>query len=74
MSEKRPGPAQEAGAATLNYGLFINALINFLIVAFVIFLVVRAYNQATAEEEARQAEEAARLAEEEALQAEAEAN
>ncbi len=29
--------AQEAGAATLNYGVFINAVINFLIVAFVIF-------------------------------------
>jgi large conductance mechanosensitive channel len=34
--------AQEAGAATLNYGLFLNTIINFLIVAFAIFLVVRA--------------------------------
>ena len=33
--------AQEAGAATLNYGLFINALVNFLIIAFVIFMLVR---------------------------------
>ena len=30
--------AQAAGAVTLNYGLFINAVISFLIVAFVIFL------------------------------------
>jgi large conductance mechanosensitive channel len=36
--------AQDAGAATINYGQFINTLINFLIVAFVIFLVVRAAN------------------------------
>jgi large conductance mechanosensitive channel len=37
--------AQEAGAATINYGLFINAVINFVIVAFVIFLVVRYTNK-----------------------------
>lgn len=37
--------AQEAGAATLNYGLFINNVINFLIIAFVIFLVVRQINR-----------------------------
>jgi large conductance mechanosensitive channel len=37
--------AQEAGAPTINYGLFINALITFLIVAFVLFLIVRAYNR-----------------------------
>lgn len=37
--------AQEAGAATINYGLFINAVINFLIVALVIFLVVRQLNK-----------------------------
>jgi large conductance mechanosensitive channel len=33
--------AKKAGAATINYGLFLNAVIDFLIVAFVIFLVVR---------------------------------
>jgi large conductance mechanosensitive channel len=33
--------AQEAGAATLNYGLFLNHIINFLIVAFAIFMVLR---------------------------------
>jgi len=37
--------AQKAGAATLNYGLFINAIVNFLIIALVIFLVVRAANR-----------------------------
>jgi large conductance mechanosensitive channel len=37
--------AQEAGAATLNYGLFINNVINFLIVAFVVFLIVRQVNK-----------------------------
>ena len=30
---------------TLNYGLFINAILNFLIVAFVLFLVVRQINR-----------------------------
>jgi large conductance mechanosensitive channel len=37
--------AQDAGAATLNYGLFITSLINFLIVAFVVFLIIRAFNR-----------------------------
>ncbi len=36
--------AQDAGAATINYGLFINALITFLITAFIVFLVVRQVN------------------------------
>jgi len=37
--------AQAAGAPTLNYGLFINTIINFLIVAFAIFMVVRVANR-----------------------------
>ena len=37
--------AQEAGAATINYGLFINAILDFLIVAFAIFMVIRAMNK-----------------------------
>ncbi len=37
--------AQNAGAPTLNYGLFLNTVIDFLIVAFVIFLVVRTANR-----------------------------
>jgi large conductance mechanosensitive channel len=40
--------AKAAGAPTLNYGLFLNALINFLIVAFAIFLLVRQVNRWTA--------------------------
>jgi large conductance mechanosensitive channel len=37
--------AKDAGAPTLNYGLFISNIIDFVIVAFVIFLVVRAINK-----------------------------
>ncbi len=37
--------AKAAGAATLNYGLFINQVINFLIVAFAIFLMLRQINK-----------------------------
>ncbi len=37
--------AKTAGAGTLNYGLFIQAIIDFLIIAFVIFLLVRAINR-----------------------------
>jgi large conductance mechanosensitive channel len=37
--------AKAAGAPTLNYGNFINTIINFLIVAFSIFLVVRSVNR-----------------------------
>jgi large conductance mechanosensitive channel len=37
--------AKEAGAATINYGTFINNVIDFLIVAFVIFLIVRQVNR-----------------------------
>lgn len=37
--------ARAAGAATLNYGLFLNAVVSFLIVAWVLFLVVKAVNE-----------------------------
>jgi large conductance mechanosensitive channel len=40
--------AKAAGAPTLNYGNFINTIINFLIVAFAIFLLVRMVNRWTA--------------------------
>src|ERR1700733_10469208 len=36
--------AKAAGAATLNYGLFIHAVVNFLIVDFAVFLLVRQVN------------------------------
>lgn len=37
--------AQEAGAVTLNYGLFINTLLSFLIVAFAVFILIRYINK-----------------------------
>jgi large conductance mechanosensitive channel len=37
--------AKAAGAATINYGVFINAIIDFIIVAFVLYLLVRSINQ-----------------------------
>ncbi len=37
--------AQQAGAVTINYGLFINSIITFLIVAFAVFQLVRAANR-----------------------------
>jgi large conductance mechanosensitive channel len=37
--------AQDAGAATLNYGLFVNAVLNFVIVAFAVFMLVRGMNR-----------------------------
>ena len=40
--------AKAAGAATINYGLFFNTVINFLIVAFAIFLLIRQVNRFTA--------------------------
>ena len=39
--------AKDAGAATINYGLFINHLIDFVIVAFVLFLIIRQFNAMT---------------------------
>ena len=43
--------AKAAGAATLNYGMFINNIIDFTIVAFTMFLVVRQINRLTAQPE-----------------------
>ena len=48
--------AQEAGAVTLNYGTFINIIITFLIVAFAMFLLIRAINRLDKKEEAPTAE------------------
>jgi len=49
--------AQDAGATTINYGLFINAIINFVVVAFAMFLVIRAMNRMSKQEEEAPAEE-----------------
>lgn len=43
--------AQAASAVTINYGLFINTVISFLIVSFCVFLLVRGMNQLKREEE-----------------------
>src|SRR5574341_1397495 len=44
--------AQKAGAVTINYGLFVNTIISFLIVAFAVFLLVRSINKLKSQEEA----------------------
>ena len=59
--------AQEAGAATINYGLFLNTVINFLIVSFVIFLVIRQVNSIRKEEKEVSAEPPAPTTEEKLL-------
>lgn len=47
--------AKQAGAVTMNFGLFVNALISFLIVAFALFLLIRAMNKITRADEAEEA-------------------
>jgi len=48
--------AKEAGAVTINYGLFINSVVSFVIVAFCVFLLIRSMNRLKREEEAPPAE------------------
>ncbi len=48
--------AQAAGAVSLNYGLFINSVISFLIVAFALFLLIKGMNQLRREQAAPEAE------------------
>jgi len=48
--------AEAAGAATINYGLFLNTVLDFIIVAFVIFLLIRQVNRMKREPEAPPAE------------------
>ncbi|MEJ2722678.1 MAG: large conductance mechanosensitive channel protein MscL [bacterium] len=48
--------AKEAGAVTISYGMFINTIINFLIVAFAIFLFIKNINKMKRKEEAPPAE------------------
>lgn len=43
--------AQKAGVATINYGLFINTIINFLIISFAIFIMIRQINKLKRKEE-----------------------
>jgi len=51
--------AQEAGAATINYGIFINNVVAFLILAFALFLVIKGMNKMQKQEEEAPAEPAA---------------
>ena len=57
-----PGPyltveaAQKAGAVTFNYGMFINNVVSFAIVAFAVFLLVRAINRMRRRQEERSKE------------------
>jgi large conductance mechanosensitive channel len=48
--------AKEAGAVVMSWGVFLNTIINFLIVAFVLFLVIRSMNKLKKKEEAPAAE------------------
>ncbi len=44
--------AKEAGAATINYGIFLNQVLNFLIVSFAVFLIVKQANRLRLRQEA----------------------
>ena len=63
-----PGPypsldaAQKAGAVTINYGIFLNTIISFLIVAFAVFLLIKGMNTLQAKLEAKEKKEAAAAA------------
>lgn len=62
--------AQDAGAPVVTYGVFINAVINFLIISFVVFMLVKAVNKikdAAEKEEEEKAAEAPKTPEDIAL-------
>lgn len=44
--------AQDAGAVTINYGVFLDSIVSFIIVAFAIFMVIRGMNKLKRKEEA----------------------
>ena len=48
--------SEEAGAVTLNYGMFVQTVIDFVIIAFAIFMVIRAMNSLKKKEEEKPAE------------------
>ncbi len=48
--------AQEAGAPTINYGVFLNTVLDFVIIAFAIFMVIRGMNKMKKKEEEKPAE------------------
>lgn len=49
--------AKAAGAPTINYGIFLNTVLSFLIVAFVVFLIIREFNKMRRGEEKPKAAE-----------------
>ncbi|MFH1197835.1 MAG: large conductance mechanosensitive channel protein MscL [bacterium] len=57
-----PGPydtvelAQKAGAVTINYGIFINKIISFLIVAWCVFMIIKGMNKLKKKEEVKPAD------------------
>lgn len=51
--------AQAAGAVTINYGLFINTIISFIIVSFAVFLMIKAINKLRAAKKQQQTDDAA---------------
>jgi large conductance mechanosensitive channel len=51
--------AQKAGAVTMNYGLFVNTIINFIVVAIALFFLIRGINRLTTPQTPAQAAEAA---------------
>ena len=59
--------AKEAGAATVNYGVFINQIISFLIVAIAVFILVKSLNSIRRKEEEKPEEPAKPTKEEELL-------
>jgi len=52
--------AKEAGATVITYGVFLNAVINFVIIAFVVFLLVKGVNNLKKKEEAKAKKAAAK--------------
>lgn len=48
--------AQEAGAPTINYGVFLNTVLDFVIVAFAIFMVIKGMNNLKKKEEEKPSE------------------
>jgi large conductance mechanosensitive channel len=61
--------AKEAGASTINYGVFLNSIINFVIVAFAMFLLVKAINRMSREKKVEEAKAPEPTAEEKLTQA-----
>ena len=54
--------AQADGAVTLNYGLFLNAVISFTIVVFAVFILIKAINNLRAKIDKKEAQDAAKAA------------